>query len=293
VEIEIRAYAKLNLFLLVREKRADGYHEIDSFFHSISLSDEITLKRDEKLSFYCNLDELNNPQNLAYKSARLFIKETGIKGAKIHLKKNIPLAAGLGGGSSDAAAVLWGLNEIYGRPLGKEKLLSLTETLGADVPFFIFGGACRVRGKGEKVTPLKPLENLEALLFVFPFTLPTACVYASYKSGMGKEKPTFEDFYSGLKKGERSDLKIYNSLERVVFEKFPQVKEVKKVAQEMGFPAGMSGSGPTVFSLVSSREEKEALKNIWGEFEGKILKVHFTKEGFKAVREACRSTQSS
>lgn len=283
MEIEIQAYAKLNLFLLVRGKRADGYHEIDSFFHSISLGDEIYLKKSEKLRFFCNLDKLDNPQNLAYKALRLFMETTGVKGARVHLRKNIPLAAGLGGGSSDAAAVLWGLNEIYGRPLREEKLFLLAETLGADVPFFLIGGACRVRGKGEKITPLKPLKGYEVLLFIFPFTLSTACIYASYKNKEEKE-PTFDDFLLSLKKKDKARIRLYNSLENVAREKFPLIGKVKEKAEALGLPTGMSGSGPTVFSLVSNEKEEEDLRRAWSKFEGKIFKAHFVERGLKVVR---------
>lgn len=292
MEIEIQAYAKLNLFLLVRGKRADGYHEIDSFFHSISLCDQICLEKSEKLHFFCSLDELDNPQNLAYKALRLFMEATGVKGAKVHLRKNIPLAAGLGGGSSDAAAVLWGLNEIYGRPLKEEKLFTLAEALGADVPFFLFGGACRVRGKGEKITPLKPLKGYEVLLFIFPFTLSTACIYASYKGGEERE-PTFEDFLLSLEGKNKVSVKLYNSLESVAKEKFPLIGKVKEKARELGLPVGMSGSGPTVFSLVSNRKEEEDLRKAWSEFKGKIFKTHFVDKGLEVVKRTCKSTQLS
>ncbi len=291
MKVEILAYAKLNLFLFVKGKRADGYHEIDSLFHSISLADKLILEKSSGVELCCSLGELNNSQNLAYRAGIAFKKRTGISGVKIYLEKKIPVGAGLGGGSADAAAVIWGLNQLYGEPLSKEEMLSLAASLGSDVPFFLYGGACRVKGRGEKIEPLSPLKGWSAFLFVFPFSLSTARVYASYEANKENLPQDLNEVISRLRKGDRFQLKLYNSLEKVAFKFFPQIREVKEAALKLNFPAAMSGSGPTVFALFRRREAEESLKESWGKFPGKIVKVELIEKGLEVVSSGCRLMQ--
>ena len=154
--LQLKAPAKLNLFLEVTGKRPDGFHALESVFQTISLYDDITisLKDSRGVDFSCRPESLQTPDNLAVKAAEAFFTATGLQaGVHISLEKGIPAQAGLGGGSSDAAAVLKGLNDLFDRPLDKSALLTLGASLGSDVPFFICGGTALVTGRGEFVEP--------------------------------------------------------------------------------------------------------------------------------------------
>ena len=158
--MKIKANAKINLGLQVCGKREDGYHLIDTVMHSVSLFDLIEIEKADKISVICSNSDIDEKENIAYKAAELFFRSAGISlGAKIEIKKNIPTCAGMGGGSADAAAVLVGLDNLYGANLSEQTLCELAVMLGADVPFFIKGGCQRAQGIGEILTPYTPLEN--------------------------------------------------------------------------------------------------------------------------------------
>ncbi len=157
MSLTAKAFAKINLFLDITGKRDDGYHELDSIFQSVSLFDEITLTlQNSGVTVVCDNDELSGESNIVYKACKLFFKEIGYEGgALVEIKKNIPVAAGLAGGSADAAATLFLLNEAFNNKLSPQRLNELGKTLGADVPFCLTGGTARVKGIGEKIFPLK------------------------------------------------------------------------------------------------------------------------------------------
>ena len=153
--LNLKAYAKINLTLEVISKRLDGYHEITSVFQTISLHDEIKLAHSNSISIECSFKQLNNTSNIAIKAASILKKYTGTnKGVKITLNKYIPISAGLGGGSSDAATILLGLNHLWELGLSNNQLVELASELGSDVPFFLQKGTALVQGRGERVQRL-------------------------------------------------------------------------------------------------------------------------------------------
>ena len=159
--MKLRAEAKLNLTLEVGARRADGYHDVDTVMHSISLCDVVTLGVLDSIEVTCAGLDCDAQDNIAYKAARAFFARAGLSGgARIDIAKGIPVGAGLGGGSADAAAVLRRLNALYGRPLDASALLELAAGVGADVPFCLLGGAARCRGIGERVEPLPSAGGL-------------------------------------------------------------------------------------------------------------------------------------
>jgi 4-diphosphocytidyl-2-C-methyl-D-erythritol kinase len=158
--MKIKANAKINFGLKICGKRPDGYHLIDTVMHSVNLYDLIEIEKAEEIAVICSNSDINEKENIAYKAAELFFLKTGISsGAKIKIQKNIPTCAGMGGGSADAAAVLVGLNNLYGANLSEQTLCEMALKLGADVPFFIKGGCQRAEGIGEILTPFEPLEK--------------------------------------------------------------------------------------------------------------------------------------
>jgi len=254
--IRLKAYAKINLFLQVIGKRADGYHEIDSVMQSVSLQDEIKLTEIEAgIELIVNNPNLPaDEKNLAYKAARIFYDKTAIKtGVRIEIEKNIPIAAGLAGGSADAAATLIGLNRLKKCNLTESDLLTLAADLGSDVPFCTMGGTCRCRGRGELVEKMEPLAESFFVLVKPDLELSTKWVYDNFDLVWIAEKRlvgTHQAF---------SGLTLYNDLEKVVLPKYPKVEGIKKRLIQLGcLQALMSGSGPAVYGL--ARDEVSANK---------------------------------
>ena len=157
MSLTLQAYAKINLTLEVLAKRPDGYHEISTILQTISLADTLTFEPSANLDFRCDVSSLKTPDNLVLKAARLLQETTGSnKGAIINLTKRIPIAAGLGSGSTDAAATLVGLNQLWELNLSLDKLTEPAAKLGSDVAFFLYGGTALAKGRGEQITPLPP-----------------------------------------------------------------------------------------------------------------------------------------
>ena len=167
-KIKITACAKINLSLSVLGKREDGYHELDTVMQSVDLSDTVYIEKCRGIITDCK--GISAEENIAARAARLFCEKTGAEGCKIKIEKRIPAAAGLGGGSADAAAVLAGLNRLYKTGISKTELCEIAVKIGADVPFLIAGGTARARGIGEKLTPLMPLKDCWFLLEEKPST---------------------------------------------------------------------------------------------------------------------------
>jgi len=246
--MQVLAPAKINLFLRVLGIRDDGFHEIETLISPISLSDELALEKQNRwIDFSC--DDATIPHgddNLVMRAAKLFFETTQLKGGvSIALQKNIPHGAGLGGGSSDAASTLIGLNQLFETKLPREALAKMGEKLGSDVPFFIFESAAICKGRGELVLADPLREKLALMLFKPSFGVPTAWAYSRWKnssriSGIRYEPQQFGGFT------------FTNDLERPVFEKFVFLAELKTWLldqPEVGV-ALMSGSGSTVFAVM-------------------------------------------
>ncbi|MCD6452275.1 MAG: 4-(cytidine 5'-diphospho)-2-C-methyl-D-erythritol kinase [Acidobacteria bacterium] len=257
--IELCSFAKINLFLKVGEKRDDGYHEIRTLYQTISLCDLITIeRRQEGIEFSSNEPRLPvDERNLAVKAAKLFLDRVGIRlGVRIEIKKRIPLAAGLAGGSSNAATVLLGMNRLFDVGLSKEELFPLARLLGADAPFFLMGGAVLGSGRGDELRPLEFSLPFPYIVLLSPdFEISTAWAYNEYDKLLTRKRKEIN--MNGLLLGEgKKEILLFNDLERVVEKSFPELSSLKEELRRKGAKGAlMSGSGPSLFGLFSERKE--------------------------------------
>lgn len=253
--INIKAYAKINLALEVMGKEG-GYHKVNNLMIPINLYDEITLEKDDKIII------LNDPfpgENIMEKAAKLFFLKTKIEGGVfITIKKNIPSAAGLAGGSSDAAAILKGLNELYSANLSKEELIEMSAELGSDVGFFIETKISLCTGRGEIITPLDiDTPKLNILLIKQDIGLSTAMVYKNYVyEGISKEDK-INNIITSLKTRNIPllDSNIFNDLEPVALGVSSVLRDAFNKIKNMGISVHVSGSGPTMFVVNPTMEE--------------------------------------
>lgn len=270
--ITLKAPAKVNLFLDVLGKRPDGYHNILTLFEKINICDEIVISRRSSPGINISCDGgILKKDNLAYKAARLFFSKNKIKGGvNIRIKKKIPIAAGLGGGSSDAAVTLLGMNRLFKLNLKKEDLSELARLLGADVSFFIINSSFALgRDRGDKLEklPFKPLRMWHLLIFPGVKKL-TRDVYKALKLGLTTSAPSVKMLLHALKIGDFGLIKrtTYNRLEDPAFHRDPGLGALKSNLIELGMEGALlSGSGPTIFGITKTRKEAVLLK-------GKLLK---------------------
>jgi 4-diphosphocytidyl-2-C-methyl-D-erythritol kinase len=250
------AFAKVNLFLEITGKRADGYHTLSTVFQTISLGDELTAKVSESLSLTCSETSLPTDQrNLAMRAA---VQLKGLlnepRGAALGLKKVVPMGAGLGGGSSDAAAVLTALPRLWNRRAPASDLSRMASQLGADVPFFLEGGTCAAEGIGEILRPLPKLPKTW-LVLVFPgFGVATKDAYAKVRLPLANPRSASK-IIPLLKKGRPAHWagELFNRFEELVFPDHPELPKLKQALVEAGaVGALMSGSGSSVFGVVES-----------------------------------------
>ena len=254
----IHAHAKINLYLNVTGKRPDGYHDIETVFHSIQLHDDVILRPLSKPEISIQCDHQSVPcdaRNLGYRAAQLLVNYTGgMCGVEISIKKRIPVAAGLAGGSANAAAVLWGMNQLFEIGLTQTELMTLGSLLGADVPFCLLGGAAVGRGVGELLTPLPPLGETDVLLANLGIEVKSSWVFQHLHFALTNNSPDDIILRDCLESGNRRGVaeNMYNCLETPVFLRFPDVKMLKyELASCHGsYGALMSGSGATVFSIM-------------------------------------------
>jgi 4-diphosphocytidyl-2-C-methyl-D-erythritol kinase len=253
--MQVIAPAKINLSLRVLGRRSDGFHEIETFIAPISLYDEIKIEpRSGKKGIVFRCDDPSMPkgeENLVVRAANAFFQETKItSGVSIVLKKVIPLGAGLGGGSSDAASTLLALNKLFDTNLPREALARMAETIGSDVPFFIFQSAAVCKGRGELVSPIRLRDPLSVLLLKPEFSVPTQWAYSRWRGS--REVP-------GVSYGAQQS--FVNDLERPVFEKFVFLAQLKMwlLKQPEVGAALMSGSGSTVFAVLRSNANADRL----------------------------------
>lgn len=258
----LNAPAKVNWFLSVLGKREDGYHNISSLMQCINIYDNLTFEQADTIEVVSDLD-IPLGDNLVYKAASLLKQYTSYKkGAKIALHKNIPVSAGLGGGSSDAAYTLSGLNRIWGLGLSNRELSTIGAEIGSDVPFFLNSSFAFVEGKGEKITPLKLNNPAIVLLLVKPsISVSTAWAYAYFdKLNIGeltKKTVDIKLFCQAFLNRDLASLRatLNNDLEKVVIERYPVVGEIKeKLLKNGAIISLMTGSGPTVFGVFESKK---------------------------------------
>ena len=257
--LTLKAPAKINLTLEVLGRRDDGYHDVASIMQTVDLFDTVSLEPSADLSVEWDADQVAPQENLALRAARLLKEATGAGGgARITVQKSIPISAGLGGGSSDAAAALAGLNRLWGTGLSTEELTPIAARIGSDVPFFLHGGAAMVAGRGEQVRPLPTPELNDIVLLSPAIDLPekTAAVYgkltsASYTRGLLTRK--LEARIRGG--GDVPAQFLFNAFDQVAFDAFPGLDEYWNAFESMGArEIHLAGSGPSMFAIVSRKE---------------------------------------
>lgn len=259
-----RSYAKINLTLDVLGKRDNGYHDVEMIMQTISLFDLLIIdKTGGFINISTNLKYLPcNDKNIAYKAAKLFFDHTKISGgAKIIIHKNIPVAAGLAGGSGNAAAVLVSLNLLYNTGLSDEELCTLGAKLGADVPYCIMGGTYVASGIGEILTPIDTMKKTTILLVKPPISVSTQVIYEQIDSAHVKKHPDTEAMKTAIKNGNLSAIanNLCNVMEIVTETEYPEIAGIKKKMLLNGALGSlMSGSGPTVFGIFDDYEKAKS-----------------------------------
>jgi 4-diphosphocytidyl-2-C-methyl-D-erythritol kinase len=264
-KLELKALGKVNLGLDILGKKENGYHEVRMVMQTVYLYDRVILERNRTpgITIETNLKFLPvNENNIAYKAADLIRKEFGIsEGIKIILDKHIPVAAGMAGGSANAAAVLFGMNRMYGLGLSEEELKIRGVGLGADVPYCIMRGTVLAEGIGEKLTPLPPIPKCYVLIAKPPLSASTETVYEKYDALEEINHPDIDGIIRGLVRADirQAAASMGNVLEQVMLKEYPIIGRVKQTMLDFGaMGALMSGSGPTVFGLFDSRSAAKA-----------------------------------
>ncbi|MBN1570514.1 MAG: 4-(cytidine 5'-diphospho)-2-C-methyl-D-erythritol kinase [Acidobacteria bacterium] len=279
--LRVRSFAKINLALSVLGRRTDGYHDIQTVFQSIDLCDEIEFRASSRLELRCeNLPDVRIEDNLVWKAASMLASTLPEKqGASITLRKRIPAGAGLGGGSSNAAATLLGLRRFWNIEVPDADLRSLAASLGSDIPFFLSGGTALGIGRGESIHPL-PETPVQYLVVVFPgIHVSTAEAYRSLNLGLtsSTEDHRIQRFCGQVESGMYSLTGIFNDFETSILSAYPPIMEAKSLLKARGAIASMlSGSGSSVFGFFPSEESafaaaRESIREGWRMFPAKTL----------------------
>lgn len=286
--VTLWAPAKINLYLEVGSLRPDGYHLVRTVLQAVALFDTITVEVEEAATGVDLVVEGDAPageENLCHRAAASYLGAARLHwGVSIRLRKRIPTAAGLGGGSSDAAAVLRGLNHLAGDILRREELMGLAASLGSDVPFFLVGGTALGEGRGERISPQLQAPPLPLVLVNTGKKLSAAEVYRRFDL-VGGDRPPRRGPYPLLEylaRGEAGRLPglLYNSLQNAACELEPSLKGLLAMAREAGAPGALvSGSGPTVFLLATDEEEARRLEERMGEVAPWVCRTSFCTHG--------------
>lgn len=259
------APAKINLCLEILGKRPDGYHEIRTLMHRVGFCDEIEISLEgQGIQLVADGEDVPADEgNLAFRAAQVFLEEFGGRtGVKIRLKKRIPVAAGLGGGSSDAATVMMALNNLLRTGWGDDRLMGLGTKIGADVPFFIFRKPALAEGIGERLRPVGFPEPIWFLMVIPPFPLSTAWAYGTYDRLAFQRKEPVPLKSSFAHMAEISPI-MRNDLEGAAFSIYPQIRQSKEELLAKGAQGAlMTGSGPVIYGIFPSRTEAEQTEKI-------------------------------
>ncbi|WP_059105314.1 4-(cytidine 5'-diphospho)-2-C-methyl-D-erythritol kinase [Shouchella shacheensis] len=291
MKCSVKAPAKINLSLDVLDKRSDGYHNVEMIMTMVDLADRIDLTKREDGRISIDVSEGFVPvdeRNFAYQAAALLKKRFSVKaGVHIYITKRIPIAAGLAGGSSDAAATLKGLNELWGVGLSVEELATLGAEIGSDVPFCVYGGTALATGRGEIIEPLPAPPPLWVVLAKPPIGVSTAHVYGGLDVNTIQHAKTSE-MIDALKRqdGQAICHLLHNVLEGVTLKLHPEVAHIKEQMQRFGADGVlMSGSGPTVFGLI---EKESRVNRVYNGLRGFCVDVHAVR--LIRLGEACLNT---
>lgn len=284
----VKSYAKINLALYVLRKRQDGFHDILSLISKVDFFDLIEIKPSKTFSLKTNIEDLNNDKNLVYKVAKVFFENAKIKDdVNIEIEKHIPLQAGLGGGSSNAAYVLLALNKMYDFPLSFDKLLSIASNIGSDCPFFLYHKPCVVCSKGEKVYPLDFYPKPDSVIIAKPsIGVSTKLAYSNLilTKHTNINRMTLVDM---LKKSGPVSV-MHNDLESSVFKLYPIIERLKLTINNIAGNALLCGSGSSVFAFAQKAAQEKIISELDDSYfyktttilnsEGRDLYEHYRSE---------------
>lgn len=263
--ISLKALAKINLGLDVVRRRGDGYHEVRMVMQTIHLYDRLEMEKTatQGIELSTNLSYLPvNENNLVYRAGKLLMDEFGItEGIKVYLNKRIPVAAGMAGGSTDAAAMLYGMNELFELGLSREQLMERGVRIGADVPYCLMRGTALAEGIGEILTPLAPMVKCPVLIAKPAISVSTSFVYQNLKLDADTKHPDIDRLIRDIRKQDLGAIAgdMGNVLESVTIPNYPVIAQIKEQMMDSGaINAMMSGSGPTVFGLFEEEETAQA-----------------------------------
>lgn len=289
--ITVRAFAKINLSLKILSKRPDGFHDIETIMQNISLYDELVIENGEN-GIIVDCDDPDVPSgkaNICYKAAELMLRISEKKGVKINIHKIIPSGAGLGGGSSDAAAVLTALNKLWKMDLPASKLLEIAAELGSDVPFFLVGGRALCRGRGEKVEKTSNYKlqtsNTYYVIVKPDVSVPTKWAYEEYDRMLAAARfSCFGSKAGGLICSESPLAHYENDFERVILPKHPGIKKAKDLLLSAGAKTALlTGSGSAVFGVADSKTQAEELLSRVREEYALSYLVHTVERSFEII----------
>lgn len=286
--LELKAYGKINLGLDVVRKREDGYHEVRMIMQTVHLHDRIVMEKTKEpgIRTETNLPYVPDGEgNLAWRAAKILMDEFGLsEGVDIKIRKCIPVAAGMAGGSTDAAAVLVGMNRLFGLGLGKKELMRRGVKLGADIPYCILRGTALSEGIGEILTELPPAPQCHVVLAKPQISVSTKAVYEKLRvDALGPEAhPDIDGMAAAIRAGSLDGVtaRLGNVLETVTIPDHPEIGAIKRIMLEHGAEGAlMSGSGPTVFGIFKDREEADAVCGILRETDnGRLTRqVYLTR----------------
>ena len=286
--MKLRALAKINLGLDVVRKREDGYHEVRMIMQTIKMYDrlELTVRETPGIRIKTNLSYIpTDENNLVYKAAKLLMDEFQIKkGLNIRLEKFIPVAAGMAGGSSDAAATMVGVNRLFRLGLTQEELMKRAVKIGADVPYCIMRGTALAEGIGEKLSPLPPMPDCHILIAKPPVGVSTKFVYGNVRANELEQHPDIDGMIQALEDKSIAGIceKMENVLETVTVPEYPVIDEIKQLMLECGADGAlMSGSGPTVFGIFTDKKSAKLAKE-------KVVESGLAKQIFLTTPYNCK-----
>ena len=291
--MRLQAFAKINLGLDVLGEREDGYHEVRMIMQTIRMYDQLDMRKSVEPGIHLTTNKKYIPvdeNNLVWRAAKLMMDTCGIiEGVSIHLHKVIPVAAGMAGGSSDAAATLVGMNRLFHCGLSKEKLMELGVQIGADVPYCVLRGTALAEGIGEKLTVLPPMPDCWILIGKPGISVSTKYVYTTLDLNTDTVHPDIDGMKKALEDGNLYGIteRMGNVLQDVTIPAYPEVERIKEQMKTLGaVNAMMSGSGPTVFGIFDNEEKaQEACQKLWESrsCQQVFLTVPFNNYGGKTI----------
>ena len=255
--MKLKSPAKINLTLEVIEKLPDGYHKIESIIQEISLYDVLHFKKSKVIKLYSKAKLPLDENNIIWKAAEKMVDLYKVQGVEVVIEKNIPIAAGLGGGSSNAATTLKAINRLYNLKLTNKELEEIAKQLGMDVPFFLYGGTALATHKGEQIKKIKKLPRTDLILIKPDYEISTKGIYQNYR--LKKEANKTRLMAEHITNLEKVKKNLYNSFEEILIQKYSDIRHIKQVLEKENIPSLVSGSGPTVFCF--AHKIPEILKN--------------------------------